>query len=394
MEYKMRFGGIKMKCEKLFATIDGLYKSYLDIWEDVCNVESPTQDKARVDAVGKYFSNIAEKKGWEVEIFESFVSGNVVCITMNPDVDAAPVTYSAHMDTVYPVGSFGIPAVRRDGDKIYGPGVTDCKGGLVAALLAMDALDRCDFRGRPIRFLLQSNEEGGPISAKKPNIDYICNKAIDSVAFINLEGNNAGEACVERKGTLTYRIMVTGVEAHSSLCAIAGASAIAEAAHMILELEKFKDDKGLTCNCGVIQGGTTHNTVPGYCEFRANIRFANAKQRAEVQAFVENLARCPRNPLCSIALEIVGMRPAMERVERNLTLLETMNDIFEKNGLSRLSPSTGTGGSDAAQVTEAGIPCVDCIGVTGGDIHSPSEYAELKSLKESAKRLAALACCI
>ncbi|MBQ2989232.1 MAG: M20/M25/M40 family metallo-hydrolase [Clostridia bacterium] len=313
---------------------------------------------------------------------------------MNSDVDAAPVTYSAHMDTVHPVGSFGTPAVRREGDKMYGPGVTDCKGGLVAALLAMDALERCGFRSRPIRFLLQSDEEGGSRVSNKATIGYMCQKSLDSIAFFNLEGGTEGTACVERKGILTYLIKVKGVEAHSSLCAVAGANAIAAAAHMILELEKYKDNEGITCNCGIISGGTAHNTVAGYCEFGVNIRFVNAEQRAQIAEVVHRLAASPYVPECQIEVEEYGSRPAMERVERNLALLETVNGIFAENGLSRLEPAKRTGGSDAAQITESGIPCLDSLGPIGGRIHSPDEYAVMETLKDSAKRLAAVAYCI
>ena len=70
------------------------------------------------------------------------------------------------------------------------------------------------------------------------------------------------------------------MEAHSSNCATAGANAICEAAHKIIELEKIKDKHGLTCNCSVISGGTTVNTVPGHCEFKANVRFATQEQQA------------------------------------------------------------------------------------------------------------------
>ena len=49
------------------------------------------------------------------------------------------------------------------------------------------------------------------------------------------------------------------------------------------------------------------------------------------------------------------------------------------------------GGSDAAYVTQYGIPCVDSLGTAGGCIHSPSEFAKLESLAESAKRIIAIA---
>ena len=72
-----------------------------------------------------------------------------------------PIALSGHMDTVHPIGIFGSPAVRREGDRLYGPGTMDCKGGIVAGLLAMDALARSGYTDRPVMMLLQSNEEIG-----------------------------------------------------------------------------------------------------------------------------------------------------------------------------------------------------------------------------------------
>ena len=162
----------------------------------------------------------------------------------------------------------------------------------------------------------------------------------------------------------------------------------------ILELEKIKDGDGVTCTCGVISGGTTHNTVPGYCEFRANFRFVNAKQREEIAKLMQELADTVYVEGCKTEVEEFGFRPAMERVQRNLDLLDTVNKIFESNGLSAVTPFASKGGSDAAQVTTAGIPCLDNLGITGGSVHSPDEYAVKESLKESAKRLASIVYCI
>ena len=162
-----------MQCEKLFNKIDDLYEQYLDVWETVCNMESPTMDKERVDAVGKYYIDIAEKKGWKVEVFES-VTGNVVCLTMNPDAKKEPISLSAHIDTVHPVGSFGTPAVKRDNEKIYGPGVVDCKGGLVSALYAMDALEQTGFSDRPVMYYSLSSN---PHAITVPKRDITLNKS-------------------------------------------------------------------------------------------------------------------------------------------------------------------------------------------------------------------------
>ena len=127
-----------MVCAEVFRKIDELEETYLNIWEQVCDIESPTRYKEGVDAVGKFFADMAVQRGWKVEYCRQEVSGDVVSITMNADSPEKPLCISGHIDTVHPVGSFGPKPTRRDAEKIYGPGVTDCKGGVVAGFLAMD----------------------------------------------------------------------------------------------------------------------------------------------------------------------------------------------------------------------------------------------------------------
>ena len=383
-----------MKCKELFAKIDALDGKYIKMWADVCNIESPTDFKAGVDSVGQYFIDLARKLGFAVEIFPQSVSGDVVCITLNPDAKGDTVTLSGHIDTVHPIGSFGTPAVSMDEDKIYGPGVCDCKGGAVAAMMAMEALDAIGFRSKRVQLLLQTDEEKGSNPSGKATINYICDKAEGSVAFLNLEGHTACTACVQRKGIATFTFKVTGVEAHSSMCFKAGASAIAEAAHKILELEKFKDGDGLTCNCGVISGGTVPNTVPGYCEFKANVRFATFEELEQMRAYVKELASKVYIKGCVTTVDDGGVpRVPMVYSEKNLALLGKMNEIYAECGLPHLDPIKRTGGSDAADVTARGIPCIDDLGTEGDKIHTPDEFCYLRSMSETAKRLASVIYC-
>lgn len=383
-----------MVCKELFQKIDELNSMYLDVWEDICNIESPTKYKEGVDAVGQYFAKMAEARGWKVEYNRQSVSGDVVCITMNPDVDAQPVSFSGHMDTVHPVGMFGTPAVHREGNRIYGPGVKDCKGGVVAAFLAMDALDQCGFRARPVQLLLQSDEEGSSMASNKTTIQYICEQAKNSIAFLNLEGYSAGFTTLKRKGIASFRFDVTGKETHSSRCATEGANAIAEAAHKILTLEKLKDNDGITCNCAVISGGTVVNTVPGKCSFSTNFRFATQEQLDWIKQYVKEVAETVHVPGCTCTVEQISIRVAMELTERNQELLKKANRIFAENGLPCLEGRMVRGGADGADVTAYGIPCLDSLGVVGSGTHSIEEYAELDSLADCAKRIGAVAYCI
>lgn len=377
-----------MDTKALFSKIDELNDDYIKVWEDCCNIESPTAYKAGVDAVCKYFCDLARARGWKVEEYAQEDRGNYACITLNADVAAPAFSLSGHMDTVQEVGSFGTPAVRIEGDKIYGPGVVDCKGGIVAGLMAMDALEQCGFRSRPVQMLLQSDEETG---SHGKAMDMMLEKAKGSVAFINLEGKTEGKICLQRKGIINFTFTVNGVEGHAAQCAKIGANAIAEAASKILEIEKIKDHDGITCCTSIISGGTTANTIPGKCVFNVNVRFATAEQEKWICKHMQEIADTITIPGCKTTLSHIG-RPAMELVDRNIALLETFNSIWEEYGLSRLEACMRQGGSDAAQITAAGIPCIDNLGTMGGEIHTVNEYGYLDSLASSAKRVAAVIC--
>lgn len=380
-----------MNCKELFSKIQELNEKYISVWQDCCNIESPTDYKKGVDAVGEYFVNIAKARGWEIEYCRQEIAGDAIAVTMNPKTSGKPLVLSGHMDTVHPKGSFGSPAVRIEGDKIFGPGVCDCKGGIVASLLAMEALDECGYRKRPIILVLQSDEEKGSYPSKLETVRFMQKKAEGAVAFLNMEGNTNDEICIQRKGIINFRFIVHGIEAHSSQCCERGANAIAEAAHKILEIEKIKDVEGLTCCSSIISGGTVVNTVPGLCEFKVNVRFATAEQLGWIRGFMKDMADRVFIEGCKTELDEVSFRSAMEYKERNVELLEKLNGCFEKCGLPMLKGAKRSGGSDAAYITEAGIPCVDSIGVAGGKIHSPEEFGVIHSLADSAKRIVAAA---
>lgn len=380
-----------MKCEKLFKKIDELYPEYVKVWEDICNIESPTGDKSGVDAVCSYLVKIAEEKNWETEIFTHPVAGNAACITMNPKVVEAPVCLSGHMDTVHPVGMFGNPPVKIENGKIYGPGVIDCKGGIAAALLAMDALSQIGFSSRPVKLILQSDEETGSRTSGKETIRFMYEMAKGSVAFFNTEScaeENQGTVVMERKGILRFNCEIKGKAAHSSKCN-EGSSAIAEAAYKIIEFERMKNPDGLTFNCGVIEGGTVANTVPAQCSFQVDIRFATEKEEKEAREIVQRICNTSYVSGCTCNVKEISNRPPMEYSEKNFLLLDKINEIYKQNGLQPLKPRKAAGGSDAAYMTVYGIPCLDNIGVVGGGLHSIDEYSILSSIADSAKYMAA-----
>ncbi len=379
-----------VEIQSVFNQIEQLTDRYYDIWEALCNLDSPTANKESVDKAGNYCIALAQKQGWEVEVMEHPSAGNAICITANPEAKAAPVVFSGHIDTVHPIGLFGTPAAHRDEARLYGPGAMDCKGGVVGCFLAMEALSKAGFRARPIKLVIQTDEETGSKNSNKATIAFMIEKSKDAVAFLNTEGHKPHTAVIARKGILRYRLTVTGKAVHSALC-YEGANAITEAAHKIIALEALKDRAGLTCNCGTIEGGTVANTVAEQCSFTVDFRFADQAQYEAAIALIQKVAAESVIEGCSCQVEKISDRPAMPKTEKNLQLLDQVNAIYSKCGLPQLAPRFNHGGSDAAYTTCADIPTLDCLGVTGWNIHSVREYADLSSLAECAKRLASVA---
>jgi glutamate carboxypeptidase len=371
-----------------FEKIDELYDKYLQVWKDVSDIESPAEYKKGVDECGDYFVKMAEGFGFKVEKLSQSLSGDPVVITFNPDAAGKPITFSGHIDTVYPVGTFTKPTYTDD-EKIYGPGVCDCKGGIVATMMAMEALQKCGFDARPVQLSLQVDEEICSRNSKKATINWILERAKDSAAFINVEPT-LGTMCIERKGGATYKFKIHGVEAHASMCAERGSNAIIEAAHKMIELEKFKDKDGLTCSCNVISGGTVANTVAGYCEFLCNVRFLTREEDEFINNKVEELKNTVFVEGCVTEVERLSYRYSMPLTERNINLANNINNAFEKYGLARREIKRGKGGSDAADSTVFGLPTVDSLGVKGEHIHSPNEFAYLDALKKCAKQAVAM----
>ena len=218
-------------------------------------------------------------------------------------------------------------------------------------------------------------------------------KAEDCVAFLNCEPHIKGMAVISHKGISKYEFEVLGKAVHGSVC-YDGASAICEAAYKIIELEKVKNPKGLTCNCGLIHGGTVENTVPDKCVFTADIRFSNHQEMLEADKFVTEIAGRTFIEGTSCKVTLKSRRCAMEKTGQNMALLDKINTIYEEVGLTSLAATHTNFGSDAADMTSYGLPCLDCFGTEGGAIHSRDEWAYLSSFSEAAKRMAAVAYCI
>ena len=376
--------------QKAFEKIDELSDKYLNVLIDVCNIESKTEDKEAVDKVGDYFALIAKDLGYAIKKKEFAKAGNMYSFTYNPNGKKKPISLSSHMDTVHKKGSFGYPPVRIEGDYIYGPGVNDSKGNLAMELLVMEALKECGFDERPVKLILQSDEEVHSSLSNHKTLEFMVEEAKGSVAFLNAE-NIAEDRClvIGRKGIASYKITITGKKIHAASCVL-GASAIKEAAHKIIEFEKGNDTESITFNCGSIVAPGETNIVSDYCELYIEYRFKNMREKKLADEKFKRIVETSFVEGTKSTYEEISSRLPLEVDEKNKKLVEMINDVCKKVGIKPFGMKESAAGADSAYPSLAGIPTVDSIGLEGSGAHTLNEKARISSMAEMAKMTAAV----
>ena len=382
-----------MNDQKLFALVDELEPFYFAFWQKICSMETRSDDIAALNAQSDVLCAYAKEHGLSIERRSYPAAGDTLVLLLTGSgnaegEEAAPVALMAHMDTVHEKGAFGPVPVRVKGDTLYGPGVGDCKGGLVTALLVMEALRQLGVPHRPVKLVLDSDEESGEHLGNEARANFHFDATRGCAAAINCETGVKNALTVGRKGVLRIAVDVHGKSGHAGNVYFESVSAIREAAYKIVEIEKHSAEGGLTFNVGRLSGGSVVNIVPDACHFEIDIRFLNERQYEEAVRIVQKIVDTSYVPGSSAEMRILHKLPAMEKTGANLRLFDKIASYARETGLEEFEPIVRGGGSDAAFPVLLGIPTVCSAGAVGNEVHTVRESAEIASLARRAKILA------
>ena len=372
--------------KKLQQAVDAKFSEYVHFWKTICSMETPSCDKNALNHQADIIEQFCKSHGFEVRRQSHSAAGDTMVVELIGDPGRAHIALLAHMDTVHAPGAFGTPSVWEEKGILYGPGVFDCKGGIVLCLLAMDALRTSGAAHRTVKLILNSDEENGSYVGQA-GIDYIQNEARGACAAFNAEAGKAGSLTVGRKGIMAAEIEINGIASHAGNAYYEGASAIREAAHKIIALES-QSDESITFNCGLIQGGKVRNIVPDHCKISVDVRFQNQDQQKQAAEIMDRITNAVSVEGCTATWKIIKIRPAMECTQANLDLFETVAQTARSLGASTLIPMTRGGGSDSCYTVGMGIPTLCSMGPEGLYEHTTQEQADIESLRLRAKLMA------
>jgi len=294
------------------------------------------------------------------------------------------VVLLAHMDTVYPLGSWANLWQVRD-DQAYGPGTYDMKAGAVQAVWALRAIDALGRKPAcTVDFLLTPDEEIG----SDAGLPFIQTLAKDARAVLVLESPFInGDLKIARKGVGEYKIQVHGQAAHQGLEPEKGRNAIVSSAHLIMEIIKLQDlEKGTTLGPNVFHGGTVSNVVADNANLEVDLRIWSLPEAERIDAAMRLI-----KPLAGTRYEISGglNRPPMEPSLGSYKLLEIAQKIADEIGF-KLGAARVGGGSDG-NFTSHLAPTLDGFGAFGAHAHQKDlEYIHIPSLAPRTALLAGM----
>jgi glutamate carboxypeptidase len=349
--------------------------------ERLVRLESPSRHKEGLDRVQdltqKWFGQFGEARR------HSSSTGDIVH-TRVPGSGKGHVLLLAHMDTVYPVGSWKEPW-RIEGDQAFGPGTYDMKAGAVQALWALRAAKALNKAPTDtIDLLLTTDEETGS-ETSRPMIEELARGA-NAVLVLEAPYMN-GDLKIARKGVGDYTITIHGRAAHQGVEPEKGRNAIVSAAHLIEELITLQDlDKGTTLGPNVIGGGTVSNVVPDRVNLALDVRVWDLAEARRVDEAIRAV-RAPEGT----RYEIHGglNRPPMEPSEGSMTLLRKAQELARQVGLEVGGARVG-GGSDG-NFTAQLAPTLDGFGAFGAHAHQKDlEYIHIPSLAPRTALLAGM----
>jgi glutamate carboxypeptidase len=353
--------------------------------ESLVRLESPSDDKPAVDRIGDELATVLTGLGGRVSRIMAATAGNHLRAEFGTQ-NARQVLLLGHLDTVWPVGQLATMPLRRDGDRLHGPGVFDMKAGVAIALLATRAV--VDLGAAPaarIVMLWTSDEEMGSHTSRA----LIETEARQSHAVLVLEPALPGGALkTSRKGCGDYEIVVHGEPAHAGVDPGKGVSAIRELARQILAIEALQDlERGISINAGVIGGGTRPNVVAASAHAHVDVRAPTAADADRTHAAL--IALKPQLP--GARLEIRGgfSRPPMERAAGVARLFALACAVGRELGQDVSEGSTG-GGSDGNFTAALGVPTLDGLGAVGDGAHARHEHVLIPALVPRAALVAGL----
>jgi acetylornithine deacetylase/succinyl-diaminopimelate desuccinylase-like protein len=298
-----------------------------------------------------------------------------------PGGDARPLVISAHLDTVHRAED-PLPLIRTD-SRLTGPGIADNSTSL-AALLVVASLFKANQSVFPGDIWLVADvcEEGlGNLAGMRALVDRFLGTPC---AYLILEGLGLGQVCHRGLGVERYQVKAQTAGGHSWVD-YGSPSAIHEIAQVVADLADITipQKPRASLNVGIIQGGTSVNTIASQASFELDLRAEDQPSLSRLSERVRRLITRRDSPGVDFSIAPIGQRPAGE-LPADHPLVRLAANVLQE---LKIPVTLEIGSTDANIPLSQGFPAI-CLGLSrGGHPHTAREYLEIEPLQAGLQQI-------
>ncbi len=336
-----------------------------------------------------YLQSLLESFGLKVQIDKT---GNVIAERPGADADSV-ILLAAHLDTVFPAGTD--VRVKKNGNRLVGPGIADNGAGLAALIGVARALSEGHVRtNKTIIFAGDVGEEGeGNLRGIRALIETYRPRL---AAVIAVDGASTEHITTQGIASHRFEVTITGPGGHS-WSDFGAPNPITALARGIVKFSSLTvpEDPRSSYNFGVVEGGTSVNSIPARAIVKVDLRSEEEAEvtkmetslRAAMEAGIkEEMAGAARDSAgtLQVSFRSLGLRPS-GKLPENSPLLDSVRSVDRFLGTrSRLERSS----TDANIPLSLGIPAISVGG--GGKAngsHTLDEWYDPAGRELGLKRL-------
>lgn len=352
----------------------------LQFLEELVSLNSYTINAAGIEANAQRVIRQFEPFGFAVRRAQCPYEGAGQHLVLDSGGDAPVIALISHLDTVFSPEEEAANNFqwRPEGNRAYGPGTMDIKGGTVMIWMVLDALSKLEpelFKQTRWILLFNAAEE-----KLLPDFGALCKEVLpaNTRACLVFEPDTEREENFRivsaRKGSGHFDVQVTGHSAHAGSKYAEGASAILQMSRLVEKMIALTDlSTDTTVNVGVMSGGTVRNSVPNSAQAEVEVRSFNEEPYREVRDAIlamngpGDVQSPDGTKTCQVEITLATENVLWPQNEQTDALVALWQEAARESG-HQLDARPRGGLSDGNALCRI-FPTVDGLGPRGGNAH-------------------------
>jgi glutamate carboxypeptidase len=359
-------------------------------------IESGSRERAELDKIADVLAQRLRDLGAAVELIEPN-EADTVRLSDTPEkigkmvkgtftgTGTKKILLMAYMDTVYPKGMAAGQPFKIEGDRVYGLGIADARGGLATILHTLSILKQMNYRDYgTLTVFFNGDEEIGSPGARNQHT----RNGSEHDAVMSFEGGGSPERDGVRlatSGRALALLSVRGRASHAGSAPERGVNALDELSHQILQMRDLSNPKvGLKVNWTLARAGIVSNMIPPGAQATGDVRVERVADFDGIEQTLKERIKKKLLPDSSVELVFERQFPPLEPTPKSRALSAHAQTIYQEIGRKLVVMETAPGGAtDAAFASlKAAGPVVEGFGLRGFGSHTTNaEYILVSSIE-------------